>query len=55
MSPLVKKLLLVAAAGAVGALATVPELATFADPLKLLAGFLGGAAVVRRPGDQVAP
>lgn len=54
MSPFVKKLLLVTAGAVVGALAALPELAAFADPLKLLAGFITGAAVVKRPGDTVA-
>lgn len=55
MSPFVKKILLVAAGAAVGALATVPELAAYADPLKWLAGFIMGGAAVKRPGDTVAP
>lgn len=54
MSPLVKKLVLVAVAGAVGALALVPELASFAEPLKLLSGFIAGGAVLPRPGDVKA-
>lgn len=52
MSPLVKKLLVVAAGAAVGALATAPELAEYSDLLKALAGFLMGAGAVKRPGDK---
>jgi len=54
MSPFVKKLLLVAAGAAVGALATVPELAPYAEPLRWLSGFIMGGAAVKRPGDTVA-
>jgi hypothetical protein len=54
MSPLTKKLLLVAAGAAVGALAAVPELAAYGDMLKALAGFLMGAGAVKRPGDTAA-
>lgn len=51
MTPLIKKLLLVAAAGLVGSLATIPELAAFHEPLKWISGFIAGGAVVPRPGD----
>lgn len=54
MSTLVKKLLLVAAGAAVGALAALPELAPYAEPLRWLSGFIMGGAALKRPGDTVA-
>ncbi len=50
MSPTVKHVVLVALAGAIGALAAVPELAHYAPFISAIA-FYFGAGHVTKPGD----